>query len=168
MFSVVKLKDTIQLKAKQLGDKIHSQIHKSVVNNYEHKINNKINAYIIKIIDIDDDFDNGIVNDIDGSVSYSIIYVAVIFMPIKNHIIDVTIEESNEIGLFGCSKIIPNGPEIEIKFITPKDILIGYNYNNGNWNNAKKKITNNSEIKLKILNYQMDFNKIVVIGTVVD
>ncbi len=167
MFSFVKLRDNVKLIANELQD-INKYIINNLKLNYENKIINKLNAYTIKILDVCNTYDNGIINDIDGSVYFTVDYISVIFTPTKNEILNITISESNEIGLFGFPTYISHNKDVQITCICPKDIITDYKYSNNTWSNDKFSITNKSEINIKILNYQIDFNKIIIIGNVVD
>ena len=183
MFSVVKLDDTIKLVPNQFRN-INEQVKQNIINKYERKIIGKIDGYVIKIIDIDENYiKDGTIYDINGSVNYIIKYTSVIFTPVKDGILDVTVKTCNEIGLF-CSvdlieennqtktKINAYGqPEVIIDCLCPKDIIgpDSYKYDSQKnvWANKDYIITTSSKIIIKILNFQIEPNKIIIIGTIV-
>ena len=167
MFSIVSLEDNIKIKPSEFGlQNIHDKI---IINTFEGKVLGRINSYIIKIIDVDhESIKDGLVNDIDGSINYLIKYSAVIFEPMKDHILDVIVKECNDNTIWSKVALLKNVSIIEC--ICPKkyiDTSFTFNEETLTWSNSNTVIKIGSELKLKIVNYQIDSNKIMIIGSIV-
>ena len=165
MFSVVALEDNIKLKSEDIGKNIYN---KNIIKSFEGKVLGRINSYIIKIIDIDlESIKDGLVNDIDGSTNYLVKYNAVIFEPIKDQILDVIVKECNDNTIWTILSLLPKVDIIEC-IIPKKYISSAYNFNEDtlSWKSDYGIIKIGSELKLKIVNFQIDSNKIMIIGSI--
>jgi DNA-directed RNA polymerase II subunit RPB7 len=186
MFSRIVLRDDVQLLPNQIGSNINNRIIESLKKSFEKKILGRINSYIIAISDVNEDsIKNGTINDINGGINYNLEYTAVIFRPMKNHILDVTINNCNDLGIWGFATLLPDVTFIEC--ICPKHLLKGYTFSeeSSQWiknepedekeskqkkKNKKKQldiVSLNSKVQIKILNFQIETTKISIIGSIV-
>lgn len=169
MFSTITLKDTIKLRSNQIGPNIKERIIHSLKKNYEKKVLGKINGYIIEIVDVNEDtIKDGVINDINGDTNYKLEYTAVMFKPIKEDILDITIDHCNDLGIWGHSTILSDVSIIECictKNLIPK----GFTYDEEfeKWVSETKIIEEGTEVKLKVLNTQIDATKMLIIGNIV-
>jgi len=165
MFSVVSLEDSVKLKPEQLGFTKHKE---HIVKLFEGKILGRINSYIIKIIDIDTtSIKDGLVNDIDGSTNYNVKYTAVIFEPVLNQVLNVIVKECNNNTIWFNLLMIPDVSLIEC-ICTKKYIPEKYKFNDDLciWSSETNDIIGiGTELKLEILNFQIDSNKIMIFGS---
>lgn len=164
MFSIVLLQDNISIKPDRIGYDIKSTVFKTLKNTFENKILGRTNSLLVKIIDMDE-FDNGTVNEINGSILYKIKYTAVAFSPIKDQILDVIVYKISDICVWLKPKFMPTTHIIDClcpkKFINDK---FKYDEIRNEWYSKNEVIKVDSEMKLKITNFQIDTNKISIIG----
>jgi DNA-directed RNA polymerase II subunit RPB7 len=175
MFSTITLDDVISLKSKQIGSNIKERVVRSLKDSYEKKVLGKINSYIISIVDVNEDsIKDGIINDINGDTNYKLEYTAVIFRPMKNHILDVTVDYCNDLGIWGHSSLLPEVSLIEC--ICPRHMIpneYSHDESNDSWIFDDDAVTTSnviqegSEIKLKVENTQIDATKMLIIGSLV-
>ena len=124
---------------------------------------------IIKIIDVAvDSIKDGIINDIDGSTNYLVKYTAVIFEPIKDQYLDILVKECNDNTIWATLSLLKNVSIIEC--IIPKKYIDSnyvFNEDTSTWSYNSEIIKVGSELKLKIVNFQIDSNKIMIIGSMI-
>ena len=173
MLSVVKLKDTVNLPSKQIGSNIKERVMQGLQNSFEKKILGKINGYVIKVVDINEDtIKDGVINDINGDTNYNMEYTAVVFKPVKNDVVGVTVKYCNDLAVWGTLTILPEVDIIEC--ICPNKYLntSGFHHDEtqDQWinNDNENKIHEGSEINIRIINTQIDATKISIIGELVD
>lgn len=173
MFSIVKLEDTVKLNPDQFNN-INESIKQNLRDKYENKIVGKIDSLLMKIIDIDEKtIKSGKINDVTSSVNYLVKYTSIAFSPIKGQILDVIVTKCNEIGLFCKVKLLQktNSHDI-VDCICPKDIMVmdkfTYNSKENCWTKDNHNLTVKLDdtIRMKILDFNVDYNKIVIIGTI--
>lgn len=166
-YYTVELENDVRISANQLNENLLNCIKDNLILNYEGKISILTNSYIIKILSFVNNIDNGRVEDLDGSVTYKIKYTAIVFKP-ENVEVDITVTKCNDVGLWGYPTLIGNS-NVKIECVLPKDIIgIRYTFINGKWickSDPKKQIENDSQIKVKIMNFVIEVNKINMIGT---
>ena len=183
MFSIMLLEDTVKLNANQ-GAQITS-IKENIVKLFEKKILGRINSFIIKIIDLDNySIKDGYISDIDGSSNYVVKYTAVVFEPMKDQVLDVVVKECTDSAIWFYLKMLPNISMIECictrKYIPDsyqfdEDLRIFSRSKNGVQETMINEVKESSrsandiklgtELKVLILNFQIDSNKIMLFGS---
>lgn len=176
MFSTITLQDTIMLNSSLIGPNIKERVIQTLRKNYEKKVLGKINGYIIVIVDVNEDtIKDGVINDINGDTNYKLKYSAVVFKPIKNHILDVTVDYCNDLGIWGHATLLPDVSIIEC--VCPSHMIFNYvhdekidewvlNDKDSKVDLQSKTIHEGSEIQLKVVNTQIDATKMLIIGSI--
>ncbi len=163
VYSLVLQTDNVSIKPHEIVGTIKNSVKRYLVDNFENKILSS-GLYIIKIVDIDTScIKNGTINELNGSVTYSVKYSAYVFDPVIGSTFDIIITKSNDLGIWGYPKLCPNNGIIEC--------ISSTNINNtvvSDFNRVNKTGTDVSKIvKMKILNRQIEFNKIMIFGMIV-
>jgi DNA-directed RNA polymerase subunit E'/Rpb7 len=167
MFSIVKLDEEINIRANQLGPDLKKQITDTLCSTNEGRIISKINGYLIKILDVDT-ITVGLINDINGSTCYSVIYSAVMFIPRtknqKDQLLDMDIKKCSEMGIWLALTALSKVDIIEC--VIPKNYLTdkGFSFNNNTWIKSEKILKIGTEVKVSIINTEVNFNNILMIG----
>ncbi len=167
MFSIISLRNNIDLKPNQIGSNIYNQISNELKHRFEKKILGKIDGYIINIVHVHKDIKNQKINDINGSVNYDIQYTAVVVKPIKDQSVNIKITTCNGAGIWGHLTLLNDVEMIEC--IVPEHYLLNYKYDDIKEEWVKYDGTNSlkifSSVDIKIINYTIDINKIIIIGS---
>jgi DNA-directed RNA polymerase subunit E'/Rpb7 len=152
VYSLVLQTDKVSIKPHEIVGTIKNSVKRYLVDNFENKILSS-GLYIIKIIDIDTScINHGSINELNGSVTYSVKYSAYVFDPLIGSTFEIVVTKSNDLGIWGYPKLCPNNGIIECISSTSSK--------------KDKMIAVGDIIRLKILNRQIEFNKIMIFGLV--
>lgn len=177
VYSVISQIDKISIKPHEIVSNIKKSVKKYLIDNYENKITQS-GVYVLKIIDINTEcIKNGLINDLNGDVVYEVEYSAYIFDPIIGASFEIVITKCNEIGIWGYPKLCSKtGIQCPIECISSNDIIVNREYKNGSYvatyvastnvSDPISDITVGSIVRLKVLNRQIEHNRMVIIGTV--
>lgn len=162
MISTIKLTDTIPLRPNQIGSNILEKIIETLRNLYEGKILGRIDAYIIKIVDVNpDSINNGRIDDINASIIYEVEYTAVIFIPVKNEILDVSVYYCNDLGLW-CE--LTDFKSTVIECFCSKSMIKDYQFNEKTDEFIGKTVIKvGSKINVKVISSKINSNSINVL-----
>ena len=182
MYYVSELTSTIKLNASDLNISLKNGIKNGIIRAYERKIIGDLNSFIISILSILDQTEmTGTINDIDGSMTFNVIYRALVFRPENDSVIDLVVTSCNDVGIWGYPTLVYKNKEsyisemqtsnkIIIECVIPKEMLsqsFKYDTLDNSWNRSEGlKIIKGSEIKVKVINFIIEMNKINMIGNV--
>lgn len=177
------LDEIISIKCQDLDNNsrnIRSLIHDYVIKVYEDSVSPD-GFYIMKILDVrsfsesETNDTNGIINEITGDITYRVMFSAFVFCPVVGSVFEIKVTKCNDVGIWGvpesfdCSN---NEKHVVIECMSSADMIESRHYNKGiyvsnkNDKNNEKSINVNSIVKLKVLNAQIEYNKITVFGSV--
>lgn len=188
VYSVISQTDKISIKPHEIITNIKKSVKKYLITNYENKITQS-GVYVLKIIDINTEcIKNGLINDLNGDVVYEVEYSAYIFDPIIGSSFEIVVTKCNEIGIWGYPKLcqsesaktylsesdrsIVTKTNGIIECISSNDVIVNRQYKNGSYiGSGSSSVPNNditigSVVKLKVLNRQIEHNRMVIIGTI--
>lgn len=170
IYSLVCQTDKVSLRPHEIVDGIKNSIRKYINVHYEGKVLPS-GVYIIKVIDINYDcIKHGLINEINAVVLYEIEYSAFVFEPVVGKSFNITVKKCNDIGIWGYPTLCDENTCIEC--ISSSDMFKDYEYrefenekDNGYYcgNNVVKV---GSVVSFKILNRQIEHNKIIIFGVV--
>lgn len=170
MFFCIKLTDIVSLSPKVMFGNIHKHIYKQLDTLYSKKIFGKINAYVIKILLVNNkSITNGFINNINGFINYNVEYIALIYQPVRNEKIEIIVDRSNNLSIWGHIKNLEEVSNTDIiECMVPKEYLHGYKNVEKNdinmWIKGDNIIRESSNIMVNILNFQFDSNKLIIIA----
>uniref|UniRef100_A0A7S3UZC8 RNA polymerase Rpb7-like N-terminal domain-containing protein n=1 Tax=Aplanochytrium stocchinoi TaxID=215587 RepID=A0A7S3UZC8_9STRA len=166
MFFSTELEKELSIQPKDLGPSLRHRIRERLAAEVEGKSLGRY-GYIIKVENIPDSaISKGRLEDATGEVQYKIKFVAIVFRPFKEEVIDAVVGVCNELGFF-CHA----GPlEIFVSHRTMPEDMQNYNHETSRWVDDEKKmeIAAGSGVRVRIMNLRIDANKIFAVGTIKD